>query len=1220
MATDINEWEFTSDVSSWINDAISYNPALPFSEANCEQYVENSRKRRDLTLYGKDKKIVLTGEVKLPYRKDGGSPYNTAVVKDARHKAQKANAEYFFTWNVNEFVLWKLSTDSSKASESGYLRRHVASITKPSHLRHQPVVDSIKKWLASFLNEFADIISGAVDIGSKDLDEQFIDILESALSTPILFSIEELNKQYKETKFEHELNNWMRDDQGWVIRDDTIGIYENLERASKFACYSLLNKLVFHEALLKRYGNSIEKIVVPDHITKGEDLRLHLEGCFEEAKRVTKDYETVFGISHVSIGNRIPFYSDYSVQYWKELIDQIHEFDFSKLDYDVIGSIFERLISPEERHKYGQFYTRVEVVDLINSFSIFSGEEKVLDPACGGGTFLVRAYTRKREIHPGRKHKDLLSEVYGLDISNYAAHLTTINLATRDLIDDENYPRVACSNFFDVRLNNRFMSLPQHIKTKGLGEIQKVDLEMPEFDAIVGNPPYIRQELIPKTSKKRKTPSKGTKEFYRDLVKLEAGAELGARSDIHCYFWPHAASFLKDDGVLAFLTSSQWLDTDYGFKLQKWLLENFEILAVFESVDEPWFVGARVTTAITILRKQSSQSARMSNAVRFVQLRVPIKSILQHDGTMAGAVNVVDSFRDEILKLSQNTITSEYRVRLISQSQLWKEGVSIGQVLKRSNRDGDSDNYLGGKWGVFLRAPDLWFNLVDAYKDLFVPFGNTAKIRFGVKSGKDVFFYPKDCSVKCLDEYEDALEFYKIYGVNRDSVEAGEIKLVLCGEQRGEIRPIESEYLEPEVHSLMEVGEFTVQPGDCGRLILLVKDSKKKLKGTHVLDYIEWGEAQNYHKGATCASRVTEEREWYDLTGHRRGVVFWPKSQQYKHVAPFNEHHLQCNCNLYDVHISSKIDANLVAGVLNSTIVTLSKHQFGRPVGVEGNLKTEVIDVNMMLVPDYSKASKSSAKRIGNAFSKMKNRKAMNFLSEKRLRRMAYLAKGKDAELELLSDECELDMADRRELDDAVLEMLGEKSKERRETLLSEIYEYVGQHYEQTRQMEEKAIANKKTAKRCTPATSLEIGTQIFEEIVKNHSRLLQKYDPDFLDRKKPFDTYELPTAGLANPHKSLLVDHGVEFVKGKKVLKVVELKESSQVPLVILIASAGTRGLIRVPHHKEDCKLLHKRYQQFVARRDETIQALVEARTRDEDMQDKAFDEIRQQIVNWQP
>ena len=51
---------------------------------------------------------------------------------------------------------------------------------------------------------------------------------------------------------------------------------------------------------------------------------------------------------------------------------------------------------------------------------------------------------------------------------------------------------------------------------------------------------------------------------------------------------------------------------------------------------------------------------------------------------------------------------------------------------------------------------------------------------------------------------------------SRERVESGEIKLARCGEGYGQIRPIESKYFEPEVHSLMEVKSYAVGPEDWG--------------------------------------------------------------------------------------------------------------------------------------------------------------------------------------------------------------------------------------------------------------------------------------------------------------------------------------------------------------------------------------------------------------------
>ncbi len=69
---------------------------------------------------------------------------------------------------------------------------------------------------------------------------------------------------------------------------------------------------------------------------------------------------------------------------------------------------------------------------------------------------------------------------------------------------------------------------------------------------------------------------------------------------------------------------------------------------------------------------------------------------------------------------------------------------------------------------------------------------------------------------------------------------------------------MKSKYLEPEVHSLMEVKRYTVGPENCARMIFLVGKPKSELKGTSVLRYIEWGKSKGWQKGATCAARVTE--------------------------------------------------------------------------------------------------------------------------------------------------------------------------------------------------------------------------------------------------------------------------------------------------------------------------------------------------------------------------
>ncbi len=142
---------------------------------------------------------------------------------------------------------------------------------------------------------------------------------------------------------------------------------------------------------------------------------------------------------------------------------------------------------------------------------------------------------------------------------------------------------------------------------------------LPPLDAVVGNPPYVRQEKINRFDKPK---------YAQAVADAFQGTELSGRADLHCYFWPLASRFLKEDAYFGFLTSGQWLDVDYGFALQRWILENFKIIAIMESSTERWFPDARVKTCITILQRCTPEDARRENPVRFVRFEKPLAEII----------------------------------------------------------------------------------------------------------------------------------------------------------------------------------------------------------------------------------------------------------------------------------------------------------------------------------------------------------------------------------------------------------------------------------------------------------------------------------------------------------------------------------------------------------------------------------------------------------------
>ena len=1073
---EINEWTFAAEVCSVIERILVEDDELPFSGAKVEQGAKGSRKRRDLTLYDRRGKVVLTGEIKLPDRPDGQSPYASALVNDAFEKANRRGVEYFFTWNVNRFVLWKTFEARKPVVDRDLEHFNVTSIAGAQQLLDPGVRAEIRGFLTQFLGRFARILGGTDPIRSRPLDEKFIRIIESAMELPILQTRAALEATYNSHRtFARDLNAWMRDSQGWTISESTLR--DNLERAAKFSCYVLVNRIIFQQALRRRFP-SLHKVRIPERLEKGDELHGMLRGIFDEAKRLSRDYETVFD---GDFGDKLPFLADEAVASWREFLREIDGFDFSKIDYDIIGHIFERLIGPDERHRYGQHYTRSEIVDLINAFAIRRADATVLDPACGGGTFLVRAYVLKQRLSGDRlTHDQLLQQIQGLDLSAYAAHLSTINLASRDLIDERNYPRVARADFFDVEVGKAAFHIPMSVHGRGK---QMAPLNLTKVDSVVANPPYIRQELL--SSKYKTHLSEVAHGDFSD-------ANLSGRSDIHCYFWPHAASFLKDSGWLGFLTFSAWLDSGYGFRLQKWLLRHFALVGFFESNCEPWFTGARVTTVASILRREPDPNERASQLVRFVQLRRPLKEVLETFDT--DPIKAAASLRDFVERQVTDVVDSRWRIRVLNQHALWLAGCS-GAILSGENgRDPQlggnlfGGDYKGGKWGIYLRAPDVFFDLRDRGGPRLCPLKKVADVRFGLKSGADAFFFVKDVTEDEVARFGEGLRHK--WGIR--PAETSGIRVVESGD--GSRHLLEAEYLEPLVHSLMEIDRIQIDAAELAYKVLLVSDSVTRLRGTHALKYIKWGEREGFDQRVTCQAR----KLWYEVKMEPWAGLIFPKIQQYRHIVSINSAALQVNSSLLEVHPQEGINLTHLAAILNSTVVALAKQFYGRVHGREASLQLDVYAAESLPVPDPRFISPEIANRLLEAFASMQGR-----------------------QLRALDEE--LEEPDRRALDDAVLLLLGFSDAAERETALSNLYREISALYRSMREVEREVQVDRRTNALGGRVTPHSLAEEIWKEFDPSRVRA---FPQDFTRPDEEVEIVSFPPGKAAVVHN--LFDRGV--------------------------------------------------------------------------------------------
>ena len=265
------------------------------------------------------------------------------------------------------------------------------------------------------------------------------------------------------------------------------------EAYAREAAYILMNKIVFYKILERYYaGLPILKPIPPNG---GAEFSSKLNGYFRKAIETTKDFEPIFTAG---------FYDEVLLPDDVEMLEEINSFigdmetyRLEEVGSDVVGFIYERLIPEEERHQLGQFYTPPQIAELIVKWAVREPTDKVMDPGCGSGTFLVKAYGRLKKLKPLAPedvHKEILSQLYGVDINAFPAHITAMNLAMRDVRHPTSEMNIIVEDFFKLMPKQKVLA-PYTIKTAE-GEVRR-EILIPLVDAVVANPPYTRWTEIP---------------------------------------------------------------------------------------------------------------------------------------------------------------------------------------------------------------------------------------------------------------------------------------------------------------------------------------------------------------------------------------------------------------------------------------------------------------------------------------------------------------------------------------------------------------------------------------------------------------------------------------------------------------------------------------------------------------------------------------------------
>lgn len=234
------------------------------------------------------------------------------------------------------------------------------------------------------------------------------------------------------------------------------------------------------------------------------------------------------------------------------------------------GRILELSLGTRDRRRRGRHFTVPRVADAMAEYAVADGRARVLDPACGAGALLSAARARGA------------SQLWGVDADAEAID------AAREAVGG------------DARLfHGDFLSLAS-------GALEG------SFDAVVANPPYLRQESIPRAQKRA----------LRARFADELAVPGSGRTDLLGYFLLELTRHLRPGGRLAFLSSAAWLTSRYGAPIRAFVTRHYRLDRVIESAVEPWFPEARIRAVLLLAER--SVSDHPSSHVHFVQLTRPM--------------------------------------------------------------------------------------------------------------------------------------------------------------------------------------------------------------------------------------------------------------------------------------------------------------------------------------------------------------------------------------------------------------------------------------------------------------------------------------------------------------------------------------------------------------------------------------------------------------------
>jgi type I restriction-modification system DNA methylase subunit len=361
----------------------------------------------------------------------------------------------------------------------------------------------------------------------------------------------------------------------WVELHGLDRLENPLTIVSRQSVYNLILK----SALYTTYKNEYDL----------EDLDSYenLSNAFMDAKRETSDGAFDEYILDDVLSKRVEKERKLILESARELVNKDEP-------AEVIGRVFERIVPQSSRRKLGQFRTPDDIARLMSEWVITEASDTVLDAGIGAGILSSYCYQVKKEISSNAS----LQQIYGVDRNQLAVVMATTALRIQN---GGGRPNITYGDFFEY--------------------------DQKELDSIISNPPYSRHHEL----------SQEYKQKIKEQMEEIADQDLSSLSPLYSYFFIKSSQLVRKEGRIAFITPSEFLETNYGEGLKQFLLDNFHIQGIVQyDKQDSQFEEALTTSCITLLEKKESKEDDIVSFIK-VDERIGSEKILSYvEGEDAG--------------------------------------------------------------------------------------------------------------------------------------------------------------------------------------------------------------------------------------------------------------------------------------------------------------------------------------------------------------------------------------------------------------------------------------------------------------------------------------------------------------------------------------------------------------------------------------------------------